>query len=121
VDQLKRLIAHSAPSGIKGKLKISGTPREISPKSEYTLYRTAQESVNNTLRHSRASHLWMTLDYSAAHIISLQIRDDGVGAEKLEEGYGIKGIRERVELVGGKIELQTAEGKGLQVNIEVPE
>jgi signal transduction histidine kinase len=120
-DQLKKLIAHSEPSGICSKFKLVGRTHELSPKIEYTLYRTAQESLNNILKHSKASHLWVTLDYSLPKTTSLCIRDDGVGAERLKEGYGMKGLRERVNLVGGKISFQTSQGKGLIVNIEVPE
>lgn len=120
-DQLKQLIAHSEPSGIRVKFRVIGRARELSPKIEYTLYRTAQESLSNILKHSRASHAWVTLDFSLSKTTRLTIRDDGIGADQLEEGYGMKGLRERVHLVGGKVSFETSRGKGVSVIIEVPE
>lgn len=120
-NQLKTLISKSEPSGIQARFKLTGKRRELSPKVEYTLYRTAQESLNNILKHSHASHLWITLDYLQPKTTRLSIRDDGVGADELDEGYGMQGLRERVNLVGGKIDFQTSQGKGLTVTIEVPE
>lgn len=120
-DQLKELISHSEPSGIRASFKLVGKTRELSPKVEYTLYRTAQESLNNILKHSDANHLWLTLDFSVPKVTRLTIRDDGVGSDQLDEGYGMKGLRERVNLVGGKINFESAKGKGLTVIIEVPE
>lgn len=120
-DQLKELISHSEPSGIRASFKMVGKERELTPKTEYTLYRTAQESLNNILKHSNANHLWMTLDFSIPKTTRLTIRDDGVGSDQLDEGYGMKGLRERVSLVGGKINFESSRGKGLTVIIEVPE
>lgn len=120
-DQLKQLISHSEPSGIRVKFKVIGQARDLSPKIEYTLYRTAQESLSNVLKHSRATRAWVTLDFSLPKTTRLTIRDDGIGAEQLEEGYGMKGLRERVHLVNGKVAFETSRGRGVSVTIEVPE
>jgi signal transduction histidine kinase len=101
-------------------MKVLGTPRTLSPKVQHTFYRTAQESLNNIRKHSRAEHVWILLDYTQSNCIRLQVRDDGVGADHLDGGFGLIGIKERVTYLNGKVSTQTNLGQGFCLDVEIP-
>ncbi|MCG8564933.1 MAG: ATP-binding protein, partial [Desulfobacterales bacterium] len=86
------------------------------------LYRICQEAVTNALRHAAASTILVELCYNADHLI-LTITDDGCGfdPEKLKgkRGFGLEGMGERANLVGGRYTLSTAPGKGTRIRCKV--
>lgn len=99
---------------------IIGNPRIISPQVDLTIYRTAQEAINNAHKHSNATRIDVQLDYSKDDSIILKVKDNGVGAEKIQNGFGLIGIQERVRLLNGSAEILNEPGKGFEVNIAVP-
>lgn len=120
-DKIGRLVEAIRPAGIKSEFKIAGTPRSVTPQTELTLYRTAQEGLNNVRKHSCAEHAWVQLDFQTAGRIELSIRDDGAGCEENPEGgFGLIGIRERVHLLDGQVKITSARGQGFVLEIEVP-
>ncbi len=95
---------------------------------ETHLYRITQEALNNTTKHSRASRASVLLDVRE-NTVRLIIEDDGVGfdintrsiaARSKGGGLGLVGMRERVELVGGEIEIDSTPGHGTTVYVSVP-
>jgi len=89
---------------------------------EDQLFRIAQEAISNTLRHSRAEKLEMKLLRSTDGV-RLMIRDNGVGFdlhEKKHSSYGLVSMQERVNEIGGFINIVTAPGKGTKIEIRVP-
>lgn len=80
------------------------------------LYRVVQEALTNVGRHADASEVRVTLDYDA-DTIELSIWDDGRGFDVYTSmnGIGISGMRERIELFGGRLEIDTAPGQGTNV------
>ena len=114
--------------GAQLKLELSPEPaRNLSPPVEQSIYRIAQEALENTVRHAGARHLMvrLALDNGA---VSLEITDDGQGIrdEKwlLENGsdehLGIRGMRERAARIGGTLAIRSRPGDGTQVNLTVP-
>jgi len=99
---------------------IIGTPRMISPQVDLTIYRTAQEAINNAQKHSLATKIEVLLDYSRDDSIILKVKDNGVGAEEIQSGFGLIGIQERVRLLNGSAEIFNQPGKGFVVKIVVP-
>ncbi|HZU86408.1 MAG TPA: sensor histidine kinase [Anaerolineaceae bacterium] len=120
-DKIIRLVEALRPAGIETKFEVAGKPHKVTPQTELTLYRTAQEALNNVRKHSRAAHTWVRLDFRPSGWINLSIRDDGAGCEGDNEGgFGLLGIRERVHLLNGQMKITSARGQGFELEIEVP-
>jgi len=89
---------------------------------EDQLFRVAQEAISNTLRHSRADRLEMKL-LRRGNGVRLTIRDNGVGFdldERKQSSYGLMTMTERVNEIGGYLNIVTAPGKGTRIEIQVP-
>jgi signal transduction histidine kinase len=94
----------------------------LSPECEQELYRVTQEALNNVLKHAHAAHVRVQLS-SANGVASLEIADDGIGFDpsmRSAEGFGLRGMRERVERLGGTLRIQSSPGDGTQVHAAVP-
>ncbi|MHB1482992.1 MAG: sensor histidine kinase, partial [Bellilinea sp.] len=83
-------------------------------------YRASQEGISNVCRHANAMHLWITLDYMENHCIKLCVEDNGVGITEVNEGFGLLGVKERVNSVGGELNLRSSEKGGFAIEIKVP-
>lgn len=113
-----------------GPLKVafeSGLPEDfrLPAHTELALYRVVQEALTNIARHAHAAQASVHLEERAG-LLHLTIRDDGRGFDvnavmnSEERGLGLHGIQERVELIGGKLMLESAEGLGTRLCVEVP-
>lgn len=95
---------------------------ELPPFVEQGLYRIAHEALDNVVRHAKATHLSLTL--AASHEgVNLTIADNGVGfdagAAQPEGRYGVHGMRERAELIGATLEIESEPGVGTTVTVTV--
>jgi len=89
------------------------------PLKAQTVVRCAQEFITNAMKHAQAHNLWITVE-SHSEGLMLRAEDDGVGAPKLQEGNGLKGMRERLSSVGGYMEL--AKGvRGFRASVWIPQ
>jgi signal transduction histidine kinase len=90
---------------------------------ETALFRIVQESLTNVILHARASHVDVVISRRRGHV-AVTVEDDGVGfipsAPSYEEHLGLFGMRERVEMLGGRFTIESSPGKGTTVNVEVP-
>lgn len=96
---------------------------------EVSLFRVAQEAMSNIARHARATHVWVTLE-RAGGWVTLAVKDDGVGFEAggppnghhmgQVGGIGLAGMSERVDLLGGTLEVISRPGEGTTVTARVP-
>jgi signal transduction histidine kinase len=105
-------------------LNIEGTRQRLDPLVETVLFRIAQEALTNIKRHASANQAWMTLSFYAQEV-RLAIRDEGVGFDPGEtprppHGWGLAGMRERAESVGGHFNIDSAPGRGTLVDVVVP-
>jgi signal transduction histidine kinase len=107
-------------AGIVTEFNVLGSPRPLQPQTELTLYRVAQEGLTNVRRHAHASCVEVALDYRNGAVVRLTLRDNGVGANDIRGGFGLLGVRERVQLLDGKIEITTELGKGFALQVELP-
>lgn len=97
------------------------------PKDEAAIFAIVQEAVKNALKHARADNIWVQL-VEQAGTLTVMVRDDGVGFDlaAVESVYeqrgslGMVNIRERAELLGGRLTLQSAPGQGTEVVLHVP-
>lgn len=81
--------------------------------------RTVQEIVTNAVRHSGARNLWLNLG-TADHTLSIDARDDGVGADNITFGNGLLGLRERVQQARGTFEVTSMRGRGFSLHVTLP-
>jgi len=89
---------------------------------EDQLFRVLQEALSNTLRHARASSILVKL-FTLQGQVRLRIADDGIGFDPEGEkmtSYGLVSMRERVNQIGGAMEIYSAVGKGTQIEIRIP-
>ncbi len=117
---IEKLAGECSADGIEAALKLRGTPRPLPEPVEITLYRAAQEALTNVRRHARASRLTIELAFAASDGIRLRVEDDGVGADQIGHGFGLLGLRERAESVGGKMSVRSAHGRGFTLEMELP-
>ncbi len=114
------LVQESRDAGIVTNLDVRGQPRPLPPQAELTLYRAAQEALTNVRKHARASRADLTLDYAPGGRVRLAIVDNGIGAAETNGGFGLLGLRERVQLVGGQLLVHSSPGQGVRVEVETP-
>lgn len=114
-------------AGIMIDITANGEVEPLSPQLNSTLFRIAQEAVNNIVRHSNAEKVEIILRQRDEHIL-LEVKDDGQGfnlasfrekALQLQH-LGLLGIQERAELMGGEAKLSSAPGSGTQILVSVP-
>ncbi|MGD0708420.1 MAG: ATP-binding protein, partial [Anaerolineaceae bacterium] len=92
----------------------------LKPQIEWTLFRACQEGVNNAIKHSSASKVSVSIDYRKKSWVDLVIQDNGKGIVTSGGGFGLRSLKERVQLVNGKLEIITSQGSGVQLHVEVP-
>jgi signal transduction histidine kinase len=119
-ERLTIIAESSSSKQQKVFLKVIGESREISPKVDLTLYRAGQEMINNAVKHSQASEIMLTLDYTDSDNILLTSRDNGIGNCSIHQGFGLLGISERVRLLNGEVDIKTSKGEGFMLNIKIP-
>lgn len=104
------------PVRYKGR-ELPATSEEIS----ISLYRLAQEALTNVLKHAQANESRVMLDYNDNSII-LRVEDDGKGFVQGSDtkGIGIIGMQERLDLLGGRLEIRSEPGKGTHLTAYVP-
>lgn len=117
---IEQLFVNCDSAGIQASLQVLGEKRVIEPVVRQTLFRVAQESINNTCKHSRANHLKVIMDFTNPTLLSMRIEDDGVGTALMQGGFGLIGIRERVMLHQGEICTESREGAGFVVEVRLP-
>lgn len=109
-------------------VKLVASPKNIRlPNTlEVAIYRVIQEALQNVNKHAFAKRVLVKVDITKDKVQAF-VRDDGKGfnimevfADKEREGYGLLGMRERVELLGGNVHFYSQTGKGTEVAIEIP-
>ena len=103
----------------------SGQERRLSREVELALYRIAQEGLNNVMRHAKAKHATLSIRFEKE--VRLEVTDDGIGftvpkspTDFAPSGhFGLMGIRERADLIGAKLEVQSEPGKGTRLSVRL--
>jgi len=115
----------TSDSDVESVVKVEGLRRRLSPMLENNLLRIGQEAVTNAAKHASPKHIEVNLDFERRRI-RLSVKDDGVGfvvkdkPQSNKGSFGLVGIRERVELLGGTVQVISAPGKGTELKVEVP-
>lgn len=102
--------------------QIEGTPRPLAAEHEAALLRIGQESLTNAVRHAGAARIVVRLRFGDDWV-TLTVRDDGKGfdvAERVGKGFGLAGMHERVEALGGSLSIDSKPGEGTEVSATLP-
>ncbi len=89
------------------------------PERAHALIRCIQEIITNAVKHAHAENLWIEI-VNRDHTLEVQARDDGRGAERIQEGQGLGGMRERLEELGGRLDVQTWPKRGFRLTAVMP-
>jgi signal transduction histidine kinase len=118
-----RLEAVEARSGLSTGLQVEGLEK-LPYGTKVELYQIAQEALNNILKHAHASKVQINLRFFEG-LTCLEVVDDGQGFDPSQAvrggGLGLSGIAERVEKIGGKLQIDSAPGKGTRMQVEAPD
>jgi len=104
---------------------VEGTSRNLHPILRDDIYRTAGEALRNAFRHARARRIEVQIRYDDRQL-RVRVRDDGKGIDKAlldhhrSGHFGLPGMRERAELIGGRLDVWSREGVGTEVDLTVP-
>ncbi len=125
---LRRYVeAFGEKSGIRATLTIMGTERRLAPYSEVTLFRAIQELLTNVRQHAQATNVRVQLDMDEQTVRAV-VEDDGTGfeveptlaASAQRRTIGLSTMRERIEMLGGQMTVESAPGNGTRVTVELP-
>ncbi|MCM2390497.1 sensor histidine kinase [Streptomyces albipurpureus] len=105
--------------GLTARRQLQTDLPDLGKDVELVLYRVAQESLTNTIRHARATRVELSLRRVSTGV-ELRIRDDGQGLQGAPEGAGIRGMRERALLIGAELHLDPGPGGGTDVRLVTP-
>jgi signal transduction histidine kinase len=114
----------SGGAGVKYEFHPSGEVRRLAPLAENALLRLGQEAITNAIRHGKPKLVRVELEFGAK-LVKLVVHDDGIGFNVAQpppsaSGFGLLGMRERAEHLGGTCTLHSEPGRGTDVLIEVP-
>jgi signal transduction histidine kinase/ligand-binding sensor domain-containing protein len=115
----------TAATALQIRIEVLGVPRRLNPMTEKNLLRIFQEAVANVVKHAQARNLEIKLSYNTDRL-TLWVRDDGCGFDTgkiipLGVGhYGLTGMRERTERIGGRLILKSKQDEGTELLIEAP-
>ena len=118
-EALKELVAQGSPIPT---FAVEGAPRPLASTVEHALFRAAQEGLTNIRKHARATSALLILDVRIPQRIRLELSDNGIGTthQPPGSGFGLTGLRERIELLGGQVETANRLDGGFALTVEVP-
>jgi signal transduction histidine kinase len=128
LDDIPSLIASARESGLRAELQVEGQPRPLSAAVELAGYRVVQESLTNAIRYAAGAAATVHLAYRGDGI-AVEVTDDGPGVPGGSEpgatashggGTGLAGLKERAQLLGGRLEAGSATEQGFVVRAFLP-
>lgn len=124
LDQaLRRYLVDNAPPGVRTRVVIAGPVDRLPHSVQEELYLVLRESLQNSLRHARATAIELSIRVADGEVVA-EVADDGDGFDpdlerSAPSGLGLTSMRERVELLGGRLELTSASAAGTVVRIQL--
>ncbi len=122
VEAVEELAARwSAENSIQVKMKVTGTPRSLTPSAETALLRISQEAMHNINKHARAKNVNITFSFME-DLFVMDIADDGLGFDpsKSSDGFGLKTMRDRAEELSGTLTIESEQGIGTAIAVSLP-
>jgi PAS domain S-box-containing protein len=124
VESVESLVGFARQADIRRKVRLvveKGFPEELPGEGSVELLRVLQEALTNVRRHSGATQVEVRLRIEGQEVVA-EVADDGRGfdTESVRAGVGLSAMRERVEALGGNIEVKSRPGAGTRVEVKVP-
>ena len=122
VDQLDALVDLVREAGVEVDLEVEGGRRPLASGVDLSVYRIVQEALTNTIKHAGSARATVRLRYGP-ETVQVEVDDDGRGASALptgEPGHGLVGMKERVTLFGGQLDVGPRRGGGYRVRATLP-
>lgn len=123
VPTLRKYIASVADyNKIDIRFTLTGTEIRLPQEYEIASFRLVQESIQNALKHAKATIIKVRLEIKKDYL-SVVITDNGVGFDvdlKQDQSFGIIGMKERVEMLSGQLDIKSEAGKGTRIQIKLP-
>ena len=104
---------------VKIELDLGNAPLYLGDEADLVAYRFVQEGITNALRHGHATGISISFSL-VGNMVHIQIKDNGIGVDGLKEGYGLAGMRERIERLGGVLEISSNSGFGFRLLAKIP-
>jgi signal transduction histidine kinase len=123
--RVERLAARAREAGLSVRVKVEGTPVVLPAGVDVTAYRVVQEALTNTLKHAGHANAVVTVRYEPWELV-VEVEDDGAGTARNGDlsdaggGHGLVGMRERVQVYGGKLQAGRRRGGGYAVRARLP-
>ena len=119
-DVIGEMIEGCREAGLAAAWQATGHVYPLPHEVQMALYRAVQEGLTNVRKHALASRVDVGLDYGSEWV-KLTVADNGIGAAaSTHNGFGLIGIQERVSLLGGHVQTETAPGKGFRLVVALP-
>jgi signal transduction histidine kinase len=120
LGQVEDLVATVRDAGVPVELHVEGDPTALPHGVDVSAYRILQEALTNVVKHAGPAHALVVVRYGG-RTVEVEVTDDGRGAaDGNVTGYGLAGMRERVELHGGTFEAGSRNGRGFAVKARLP-
>lgn len=100
-------------------LNIIGKVMKLKNDEEQTIFRVIQESITNSMRHGKAKHIHLDIEFDY-YKINIHIADDGIGCKGITSGFGLTHMAERVEMLNGTISFNTTKNNGFMTDVSIP-
>ena len=109
-------------AGLETAVSCDGKQVPLSPRVEDALYGFTLEALNNALKHAKAHSVRVRVQFERS-LVTVEVMDDGVGFDEVRAwqsgGMGLKGMRERLERLGGRLVIESAPQNGSRLAAEV--
>ena len=128
VPSIADLVQHMNSEQRQIELNVEGEEADFSQRARLALYRAVQEGLTNVQKHANATHVSVDVRYNEEEA-TLSLKDNGGGFDPAmlqqlqqgrEGGYGLQGLQERLQLVGGSLEIASSPGSGTFLYVRVP-
>ena len=104
---------------IEVQLNMGNAPLDFGEEADLAVYHLVQEGITNALRHGRATQISISFS-QMEKMIHILIQDNGIGSKNIHEGFGLTGMRERIEKLGGRLEISSGIGEGFRLVGVIP-
>jgi signal transduction histidine kinase len=119
-EQLASLVDAVRYESFSATFNATGPARPVTAAVALALHRTALEALTNVRKHAAATLVEIVLAFRTDGRVHLRVHDNGRGTARLDGGFGLTGIRERAEQLGGSAAFHTAAGEGFTLDLELP-
>lgn len=110
-------------TGVKARVTVSDAIGRMAPETEAAIYRVVQEALHNVAKHAQAHNVSIQMERGNGEL-RLLVEDDGIGIQgkysSRGRSFGLAGIKERIGMLGGRVQISSVRGKGTRIEVTVP-